>query len=158
MTAAPDPIQAMQVWADRWDDLVVVGLTNFGDIYVPTRDKPAVWFSATNIKYDRQVAVTVFVTADINAHIFAPDVCSRREWAAALSHSIMFEKVIPLADGSPMRLQSADLNLTASEIQGQVRMSFEYGILERHKYAHPLKQLAIEHGGRLKTYDRYLRS
>lgn len=157
VTSTPDPIQALQIWAERWDDVVVVGLTDFGEIYEPTRERPAVWFSAESYKLNRQVNVTRFMDADINAHIFAPNVQSRREWLVALQTSIMFEKAIPLGDGSPMRLQTSDLNFTASEIQGQLRMSFEYGILERHQYAHPLNQIETRHAGKIKRYDRYLR-
>lgn len=157
VTAAPDPIQAMQVWAQRWDDWVVVGLTDFGEFYVPTRERPAVWFSAVSIKMDRQMMMSVFVDADINAHIFAPDVCSRREWATALSHALMFVKAVPLADGSPMRLQTCEQRFDASEIQGQVKIGFEYGLRERKVYEHPLNKLQTEHGGKLRRYDGYLR-
>ena len=157
VTAAPDPIQAMQVWAERWSDWVVVGLTDFGEIYVPTRERPAVWFSTTAIKMNRQMMQSVFVNADINAHIFAPDVCSRREWATALSHALMFVKAIPLADGSPMRLQNCEQRFDASEIQGQVQINFEYGLRERRTYGHPLNHMEAEHGGKLRRYDGYLK-
>ena len=39
LTASPDAIQAAQLWAEHWDkNLVVVGLTDFGEIFVPSRE------------------------------------------------------------------------------------------------------------------------
>ena len=158
ITATPDPIQALQLWAQHWEEnLVVIGLTDFGEIFIPSRERPALWISQTNLNLVRQLSVTAFVEADINFHVFAPGVKVRREWLIALYYAIVFAKAIQLDDGSPMRLQSCEFNFSANEIQGQLRTTWEFGILERHRYAHPLKKLETTHDGKIKHYDRYLR-
>ena len=158
VTESPDAIEAAQMWAQHWDEnLVVVGLTDFGEIFVPSREHPALWISQSNLNLARQMNITAFVTSEINFHIFAPTVQARREWLVAIYHALLFIKAIPLDDRSPMRLQACDIDFNANEIQGQLKTTWEYGILRRITYAHPLKHLESEHDGALRRYDGYLR-
>lgn len=158
LTASPDAIQAAQLWAEHWDkNLVVVGLTDFGEIFVPSREHPALWISQANLNMARQLNVVTYVTTDLNFHIFAPGVQARREWLVAIYHALVLAKAIELDDHSPMRLQNADIDFNANEIQGQLKTSWEYGIPRRITYAHPLKNLETEHVGEpLRRYDGYM--
>ena len=158
LTASPDAIQAAQIWAQRWDkNLVVVGLTDFGEIFVPSRERPALWISQLSTNLARQIYSVSFVTTALNFHIFAPGVQARREWLTAIYHALILAKAIELDDHSPMRLQAADIDFGADEIRGQLKTTWEYGIQRRFVYAHPLKNLEIEHDGKLRRYDGYLR-
>lgn len=158
LTAAPDAIQALQLWAEKWNsDAVIIGLTDFGEIFEPRADKPALYISQTGLKLERQVSVTAFVEADIKFHLFAPKIAIRRQWLMSLYHALLFAKAIPLGDGSPMRLQSGSLDFTADQLQGQLKTTWEYGILERELYAHPLNHLEMEHTGGVRDYTKYLR-
>ena len=159
VTASPDPIQALQNWAAAWNEnIVVVGLTDFGEIFVPSRERPALWISPATLSTSRQMNVSTFAQAEIRLHIFAPDVRIRREWLMAIYHALAFMKAIELDDHSPLRLQNCEFDFAASEIQGQLKTTWEYGLRRRINYAHPLNHLEIEHfGGELKRYDGYLR-
>ncbi|MBQ3434087.1 MAG: hypothetical protein IJG24_03465 [Selenomonadaceae bacterium] len=158
LTAAPDPIQALQRWLAHWDEnVIVIGLTDFGECFEPSREHPALWVSQSNLGMARQMNVQVFVTAEINLHVFAPGVQTRREWLTALYHALVFVKAIELDDHSPMRLQTCEFDFAANEIQGQLKTTWEYGLLRRVNYEHPLNHLTTEHADGLRRYDGYMR-
>ena len=159
-TSTPDPIKALNAWAACWNkNLAVIGLSDFDEIFVPSREHPALWISQKKLSMSRQqMGVTVFVTAGINFHVFAPGVQIRREWLIELYHSLVFVKAIELDDRSPLRLQTCDFDFGADEIQGQLKTSWEFGIFRRINYEHPLEKLDVEHaGGELRDYGRYLK-
>lgn len=155
--STPSPVQALQEWAQHFEEFVVIGLTDFGEIFEPTREKPALWISQTNLKLLEEQARTAFVSADINFHVFAPSVAIRREWLTELYHALIFSKAIQLSDGSPMRLESCTFDFSASPLQGQIKTNYEFGILARKTYAHPLNKVITEHSGKIKSYSNYLR-
>ena len=158
LTATPDPIQALQRWlACREENAVIIGLTDFGECFEPSRERPAFWVSQSNLSTARQMYVQVFVTAEINLHVFAPGVRSRREWLTDIYHALVFAKAIELDDHSAMRLQSCDFDFNANDIQGQLKTTWEYGLLRRVNYAHPLNHLETEHTSGFRRYDDYMK-
>lgn len=127
-----DPLMALRDWAQLWEkNLFVIGASELEDYFVPTHEKPAVWFSLKEIKMARQMTAMVFQTAMIKVHLFAPSVQSRVEWLSAINHTMYFVKAIRLRDDSAMRLQDSTFDFTADEIAGQLTLEFEYGILKR---------------------------
>lgn len=158
VTAAPDAVQALQEWsAHVLPEVVIVGWSNFGEVFEPSREKPALWISQSELKMERQVNCTVFVEASMNFHMFAPNVSARREWLSALYQELIFAKAVKLFDGTPLRLQDCELNFSASQLSGQIKALFEYGILKRDTIAHPLNRVVTAHSGEIKSYENYLR-
>ena len=157
-TATPDPIQSLNEFFAQWDaNLVVIGLTDFGEIFVPSRESPALWISPQKLSMSRQMYETAFVEAIINFHVFAPGVQIRREWLTAIYHTLAFAKAIPLTDKSPLRLLNCELDFGSDEIQGQLKTTWEFGIFKRVNYAHPLNHFETEHHREpLRQYGKYL--
>ena len=138
-TSTPDPIEAINFWAQNWDEnLTVIGASEFGEVFIPTHEKPAVYFDVTEHQLVEQQNHIVWIDATIAAHLFAPTVKSRREWLTILNQTLMFQGAIWLSDNSPLRLMDSKLNFTASEITGQLQLTMRYGLLRQQKYAHTL--------------------
>lgn len=137
LTTTPDPILALQEWTANLG-VCVIGFSDFGEIFIPTRDMPAFYFDVQRLRYGEQSHTTIWIDALIRGHVFAPDVHGRREWLTLFNQELLFCSHIFLGDGSPMRLQDNEIDFTANEIQGQVQMTFQYGIWRREHYAHPL--------------------
>ena len=143
-TCEPDPIQRLNIWATNWDEnAVTIGLSDFGETFKPSRDKPAIYFDAQRIQLISQTATAVFLSMTVNAHIFADSVKARREWLSALNLAILRRSTFLLEDGSPMRLTASELNFEALEIQGQLQLTFEFAAQKAVPYAHPLTKISI---------------
>lgn len=141
-TCDPDPIQKLNLWASTWDtNAVTIGLSDFGETFKPSRDKPAIYFDAQRIRLSSQTAAAVFLTITVNAHVFADSVSARREWLSALNLAILRRSTFLLEDSSPMRLTASELNFEATEIQGQLQLTFEFAAQKFIPYTHPLTKL-----------------
>lgn len=134
VTSTPDPILALQEWTANLD-VIVIGLSDFGECFTPTRDKPAIYFSMQEENFVKQTHSVIWLDGLIRCHVFAPDVHSRREWLTLFRQEILFCSHIFLADGSPMRLQDCRLNFNDNEIQGQMQLTFQYGLWRQEKHA-----------------------
>lgn len=137
ITSTPDPILALQEWTANLD-VIVIGHSDFGESFIPSRDKPAFYFSMQEERFIEQTHTTIWLDGLIRCHVFAPDVHSRREWLTLFRQEILFCTHVFLADGSPMRLQDCRLNFNDNEIQGQLQLTFRYGLWRQEKYAHPM--------------------
>jgi len=62
----------------NFSEAVTIGTSNFGDTFKPSRVRPAIYFDAQRIQLLSQTATAVFLSATINAHIFADTVKARR--------------------------------------------------------------------------------
>lgn len=154
-TSTPDPIEAINHWAAAVDpNIMLIGKYNFGDIFIPTRENPAVYFDVISEKSLVQQTAAVFLSTKIRVHVFAPDVTSRREWLTFLRQEILFKGHVMMDDGAPMRLQETELNFAANEIDGQLTLEFHYGLRRRMKYAHPLNYREVDFSKKLRWEDR----
>ena len=136
-TSTPDEIQALNDWAK---EVFVVGKSAFDDFFVPTREKPAVYFETTAEKMTGQQAAVVWVEAQVRGHVFAPTVRARREWLTILNRKLMTLKAIPLGDGSPLRIIGAEADFTANELNGQLKIICAFGVPRTR-----LKTIPINH-------------
>ena len=137
-TSDPDPVQALNEWAGMLDDFAIIGVTEFEEIYEPTREHPAIYFDVQRTKMVEQNNSAVWLDATITLHVFAPDVRSRREWLTALNQRLLLTRAVRLADGCPLQLKDAEYLTAAAEIQGQIRYVFRYGLRRNLEYAHTL--------------------
>lgn len=138
-TVSPDPIQALNLWATRFEPrLIVVGSSEVEEIFEPSNDLPAVYFDAQRTRLLGQTHTSATLETTVNAHIFVRGIQNRRRWITALMHGILTTRAIFLADGSPMRLTACEQIFAADELQGQLQLTFEYGLLRPMPYAHPL--------------------
>ena len=141
VTSDPDPIDAINHWAASWDEnLTVIGVSEFKEIFEPTHEKPAVYFDLQITRLAEQQHALVWVDCVINCHVFAPKVKSRREWLTAINHALMFQGAVRMLDNLPMRLQGAEQNFAATEIEGQLKLSFQFGLRRKQRYAHTLME------------------
>ena len=136
-TSSPDPIQTLNLWSAKTFRAVTIGETNFDDVFRPNRSMPAIYFDTERIRLLTQHATAFFLQSTIKAHVFADTVKARREWLTELNFAIVRHSTFRLEDSSPLRLTGAELDFAASEIQGQLTLTFEYGADKFH-YAHPL--------------------
>ena len=142
ITQEPDPIAALQAWTARLG-VVVIGHSDFGESFIPTHLKPAFYFSGLEENYVRQTHSTIWLDGLIRCHVFAPDVQSRRKWLTFFRQEIIFCTHIFLADGSPMRLEGCRINFTDSELQGQMLLTFRFGLWRRERDAPTLESKVI---------------
>lgn len=151
VTASPDPIQALNRWATLWDEkVIVIGATETADIFEPTFERPALYFDAQRTRMTSQQHSSIWLETQANAHIFAPNVASRRAWCNALAQSLMLTRAVRLIDGAPMRLTACEHLFAADEIQGQLQLTFEYAMQKPEPYAHPLVAVATDFDGRIR--------
>lgn len=140
-SASPDPIQALNLWASRFDEnLSVINVTRIPEIFVPTLKSPAVYFDAQRIHMTSQTSVVTNLEISATGHVFCAGVQNRRLWTTAIAQGVMSERAIFLTDESPMRLTGCEQLFDADEIQGQLRLTFEFGVLTRPTVAHPLNR------------------
>lgn len=143
-TSAPDPIEALNYWASTFDkNLMVIGVTEFEEFFEPSREKPAIYFDIQKINNIVQKSEAVFVDVTINMHVFAPTVKARREWLTAIHNALLLRGYVWLSDDSPMRLIDSDYNWATSEVEGQIKMTYNYGLLRKSEYAHTLMERDI---------------
>lgn len=136
-TSTPDEIQALNDWAK---EVFVVGKSAFDDFFIPSREKPAVYFETTAEKMTGQQAAVVWVEAQVRGHVFAPTVRARREWLTILNRKLMTLKAIPLGDGTPLRIVGVEVDFTANELNGQLKITCAFGVSRTR-----LKTIPINH-------------
>lgn len=149
--ASPDPIQALNLWAARWEpNLIVLGLTETAEIFEPTFERPVVYFDAQRTRMTTLNHTSAGLETVANAHVFCSGIANRRRWTMALLCGLICMRAIFLADGAPMRLTACEQNFAADEIQGQLTLTLEYGLLRPLPYAHPLVSKVTDFDGKLK--------
>ena len=153
-TSDPDPVQALNEWAGALDDFVIIGVTEFEQFCEPTHDKPAIYFDVQRVKLVEQTNAAVWLDATITLHVFAPSVRSRREWLTALNQRLLLTRAVRLADGCPMQLQDAEYLTAASEVQGQIKYVFRYGLRRTMPYAHTLMNRGVGFSKELRWQDK----
>ena len=144
VTADPDPIHALNLWATDWEpQLTVITASQTPEIFTPTLDAPAVYFDLQRTRMLSQTHTSTTLESTVNAHVFCEGVTHRRTWITALLHGLLCTWAIFGHDGAPMRLTACELNAAADEIQGQLTVTLEYVMLRPRPYAHTLN---VVHG------------
>lgn len=144
-TSDPDPIMAICRYAQEWDEnLSVIGASELPDIYKPTRDNPAVWFSRGSTSIDRQTNTVVWMNTDLIAHFFAPSLKDRIAWVEQFSQSLALDGRIIMLDKSPMFLQRLIGDAAGDEISGQLTIGVQFGILRRPDYSHTMMNAVLK--------------
>lgn len=149
VTQSPDPIWALQDWTANLN-VMVIGLSEFDELFTPTRDKPAFYFDTQEENFVEQTHSVIWLDAVINCHVFAPKVRDRREWLTLFKQEILLCTHIFLDDGSPMRLEDCKVNFAANEIQGQIQLTFRYGVRRLERYHHILVSKDVCFGKKLR--------
>lgn len=136
-TSDPDPIAAINRYAQEWDRaLALVTKTEGIDYLIPTRETPAAYFRRLNSTVDRMTNTVTWINAVLCVHFFAPELKDRCEWLEQFAQSLALDTEVPMLDGSPMFIRGIKGDATADELQGQLQLSVQYGLLRRPKYAH----------------------
>lgn len=145
ITSDPDPITAISRYVQEWDEnIAVIGFTELSDVYVPSRNHPAIYFSLSSRTINRQTNTVVWLDAEIVIHLFAPTIQDRIEWLEQLSQSLALDGEIIMLDKSPMFLRQLRGDTAGDEITGQLRLSVQYGLLRRPKYAHTMMHTQLK--------------
>lgn len=143
-TSTPDPIEALNFWAKVFSkDLMIIGVTEFEEFYEPTREKPAVYFDIDQIRMTELKTAGVMLDVWINIHVFAPTIRAKREWLTAIHEELLLIKGVWLSDNSPARLIDSEYDWSRSEVEGQIQMKFNYGIMRKPKYAHSVMEVHL---------------
>lgn len=143
-TSDPDPVAAINRYAREWDkSLTIVSKAECDDYLVPTREHPAVHFRKVSSSIDRMTNTVTWVNAILCAHFFAPELQDRCEWIEQFAQSLALDTEITMLDGSPMFIQNIRGNAAADELQGQLQVTVQYGLLRRPKYAHTMTGMRL---------------
>lgn len=146
-TSSPDAIQALNDWAK---EVFVVGRSEFEDFFIPSRECPAVWFETEMTRMKGQQAAVVWLEESVRGHVFAPGVRARREWLAFLSRELMTLKAVPLRDGTPLRVTGVEVDYTAEEASGQLKITCEFGALRKSEKTIPINVREYDWSGKLR--------
>lgn len=139
-TLNPDPIEALNLWASRFDEnIMVIGCTRFDEAFKPTRKCPAIYFDVAKVKLSQQKTAAIFMDATINLHLFAPTLADRRLWLMALYDDLNLLGALWLSDDSPSRITDSQYDWSRTEVEGQIQLQVSYGILRQH-WAHTLER------------------
>lgn len=143
-TSDPDPVAAINRYAREWDkSLTIVSKAECDDYLVPTRGHPAVHFRKVSSSIDRMTNTVTWVNAILCVHFFAPELQDRCEWIDQFAQSLALDTEITMLDGSPMFIQNIRGNAAADELQGQLQVTVQYGLLRRPKYAHTMTGMRL---------------
>ena len=138
-TSDPDPIAAINLYAQNWDkELVVIGKAELPKIFEPTRHSPVAYFRRVSMNIEKQTNTVVWLTGDLVMHLFAPTLRDRSEWLEQFSQSLSIDGEVTMLDDSPMFIRNVKGNSKADEVTGQLTISVRYGLLRKPNYAHTM--------------------
>ena len=81
------------------------------------------------------------------AHFFAPELKDRCEWIEQFAQQLALDTEVTMLDGSPMFIHNIKGNSASNELQGQLQIFVQYGLLRRPKYAHTMTQMRLNQKG-----------
>lgn len=138
-TSDPDPIAAINFYAQDWDkELAVIGRAELPEIFEPTRHSPVAYFRRVNTTIEKQTNTVVWLIGDLALHLFAPTLRDRVEWIEQFAQSLALAGEVTMLDGSPMFIRSIKGDAKADEVTGQLTIGVRYGLLRKPKYAHTM--------------------
>ena len=136
----PDPVAAINRYAACWDeDIAVIGHTILPEIFIPTREKPAVYFRRKSFETGEQTYTVVWVNAELAFHLFAPALEDRLMWVDQFCQHLAMCGEVTLLDGSPMFIRRVRGDAARLPQEGQILIDVRYGILKRPRYAHTMR-------------------
>ena len=140
-TNDPDPIAAINFYAQNWDKkLVVIGRDELPEIFEPKSHSPISYFRRLNTNIEKQTDTIVWLLGDIAMHLFAPTLRDRMEWLEQFAQSLSLAGEITMLDGSPMFVRNIRGDSRADEVTGQLTIGVRYGLLRKPQYAHTMIQ------------------
>jgi len=139
-TSTPDAIQALNDWAE----VFVITRTPFEEFFIPTADLPAIYFETQQTKMTEQTHSVVWLESIVKAHLFAPTVSARRKWLTLLSSDLATVKAIKLRDDSPCRVIDVEVDYSASELDGQIKITCAYGLPRAEIISTPINRRITE--------------
>ena len=138
-TSDPDPIAAINFYAEEWDrDLSVIGRAELPEIFEPSRHNPVAYFRRVNTSVEKQTNTAVWLVGDLALHFFAPTLKDRAEWLEQFAQTLALAGEVTMLDGSPMFVRSIRGDAKADEVTGQLTIGVRYGLLRKPKYEHTL--------------------
>ena len=140
-TSDPDPIAAINFYAQNWDKkLVVIGRDELPEIFEPKRHSPVAYFRRVNTSVEKQTNTVIWILGDVAMHLFAPTLRDRIEWLEQFSQGLSFAGEITMLDGSLMFVRNIRGDSRADEVTGQLTIGVRYGLLRKPKYVHTMIQ------------------
>lgn len=144
-TTDPDPVMAICRYAEEWDKNVkVIGRSELEEIFEPSREHPAIWFSKGDTSLDRQTNTVAWLNTELIVHLFAPTLQDRIAWLNQFSQSVALDGEIIMLDNSPMFVQRLQGDVADDEISGQLHIGVQYGLLRRPAYAHTMTKAILK--------------
>ena len=145
-TTDPDPVLAMNHYIKELESAaVVIGADVLPDYFTPTIKQPAFYFRIASLETARETNTVIWMNASISGHVFAPTTAARLQWLKYLVDTLAAQGEVTMLDTSPMFLKAIKADSTADYLTiGQLRLSVQFGILRRQKYAHTLIQPNID--------------
>ena len=138
-TSDPDPIAAINRYAEEWDkELSVLGKAELPEIFEPSRHRPVAYFRRLNANIEKQTNTVVWLIGDLALHLFAPTLRDRVEWLEQFAQSLGLDGEVTMLDGSPMFVRYIKGDAKADEVTGQLTIGVRYGLLRKPKYAHTM--------------------
>ncbi len=145
-TSDPDPVLAINHFVKEWEPAaVVIGADAIADYFTAAANSPAFYFRLANLEMARETNTVAWMNASIAGHIFAPTAALRLQWLKYLVDTLTVQGEVTMLDTSPMFLKNIKVDSAADYLTtGQLRISVQFGILRRPKYAHTLMQPNME--------------
>ena len=123
-TSTPDAVQALNDWAE----VFVITRSPFEEFFIPTAELPAIYFETQQTKMTEQTHSVVWLESIVKAHLFAPTVSARRKWLTVLSGELATIKSVRLRDDTPCRVTDVEVDYSANELDGQLKVTCAYGL------------------------------
>jgi len=141
-TTDPDPIMAINHFIKDWESgVVIIGVDALPNYFISDVKRPAFYFRLTNLELDRETNTIAWMNASIAGHIFVPTAEARLKWLKYFVDTLVNQGEITMLDTSPMFIRNIKADSTADYLTtGQLRISVQFGILRKPKYAHILTQ------------------
>lgn len=141
-TTDPDPVLAMNHFIKEWEpQAVVIGTDAIANFFTAEAGRPAFYFRLASLEVARETNTVVWMNASIAGHIFAPTTAARLQWLKYLVDTLASMGEVAMLDTSPMFLKNIKADSAVDYLTtGQLRLSVQFGILRRPKYAHALTE------------------
>lgn len=139
-TTDPDPVMAMNQFIKEWEPgAVVIGVDQIPDRFTPVAGQPAFYFRIASLTSARETNTVAWMNASIVGHIFSPTTQEKLQWLKYLVDTLAINGEVTMLDTSPMFVTNIKADSAADPMTtGQLRISVQFGILRRPKYAHTL--------------------
>lgn len=131
-TMYPDPIKGLNEWTHSiLPDAVVIGRDEIDGWFVPTREKPVIYWRLTAQGKAQQHFAWTWLDITVECHVYCRKASDRLYNLVQLNTAHALTGHIPLEDTSPLMLKTFSLQPHMNYITtGQIRASGYFGILQ----------------------------